>query len=60
MIVDNLKYDISDVADSFIKISVGLVQLATTDHRDLEKFLTKVSEMFERARVCSLYNIFLF
>uniref|UniRef100_A0A1B6CKE3 Sorting nexin n=2 Tax=Clastoptera arizonana TaxID=38151 RepID=A0A1B6CKE3_9HEMI len=39
-----------DVADSFIKISVGLIQLATTDHRDLEKFLTKVAETFEKAR----------
>uniref|UniRef100_A0A1B6L960 Sorting nexin n=1 Tax=Graphocephala atropunctata TaxID=36148 RepID=A0A1B6L960_9HEMI len=39
-----------DVADSFIKISSGLVQLATTDHRDLEKFLTRVAETFEKAR----------
>ncbi|KAG8337675.1 Sorting nexin-5 [Homalodisca vitripennis] len=39
-----------DVADSFIKISSGLIQLATTDHRDLEKFLTKVAETFEKAR----------
>lgn len=40
-----------DVADTFIKLSSGLVQLATTDHRDLEKFLTKVAETFEKARV---------
>lgn len=39
------------MADSFIKISSGLVQLATTDHRDIEKFLTKVAETFEKARV---------
>lgn len=39
-----------DVADTFIKLSSGLVQLATTDHRDLEKFLTKVAETFEKAR----------
>lgn len=59
-----LSYDISDVADSFIKISSGLVQLATTDHRDIEKFLTKVAETFEKARVIifscliSLFNLY--
>ncbi|XP_075214150.1 sorting nexin 6 [Lycorma delicatula] len=39
-----------DVADSFIKISTGLLQLATHEHRDLEKFLTKVADTFEKAR----------
>lgn len=39
-----------DVADSFIKISSCLLQLATHEHRDLEKFLTKVAETFEKAR----------
>jgi sorting nexin-5/6/32 len=42
---------ISDVADSYIKISTGLVQLSTIDNSDLEKFLTKVAETFEKARV---------
>nr|CAD7454642.1 unnamed protein product [Timema tahoe] len=39
-----------DVADSYIKISSGLVQLSTIDNSDLEKFLTKVAETFEKAR----------
>jgi len=42
---------ISDVADSYIKISTGLVQLSTIDNSDLAKFLTKVAETFEKARV---------
>jgi len=49
---------ISDVADSYIKISTGLVQLSTIDNSDLAKFLTKVAETFEKARVsvgCTLY-----
>jgi sorting nexin-5/6/32 len=41
----------SDVADSYIKISTGLVQLSTIDNSDLAKFLTKVAETFEKARV---------
>lgn len=39
-----------DVADSYIKISTGLVQLSTIDNSDLAKFLTKVAETFEKAR----------
>ncbi|XP_049949297.1 sorting nexin-6 isoform X3 [Schistocerca serialis cubense] len=39
-----------DVADSYIKISTGFVQLSTIDNTDLEKFLTKVAETFEKAR----------
>ncbi|CAB3360193.1 sorting nexin-6 isoform X2 [Cloeon dipterum] len=39
-----------DVADSYIKISTGLNQLATSDHPELEKFFTKVSDTFEKAR----------
>jgi hypothetical protein len=42
---------ISDVADSYIKISTGLVQLSSTDNSDLEKFLAKVAETFEKACV---------
>ncbi|XP_014260016.1 sorting nexin-6 [Cimex lectularius] len=39
-----------DVADIFIKISMALMQIATTEHSDLEKFLTKVAETFEKLR----------
>jgi sorting nexin-5/6/32 len=42
---------ISDVADSYIKISSGLVQLSSIDNSDLEKFLAKVAETFEKACV---------
>lgn len=40
----------SDVADTYIKISASLIQLATYDHSELEKFLVKVSDSFEKAR----------
>ena len=40
-----------DVADCYLKISSGFTQLSTIDHKDLEKFLTKVAETFEKARV---------
>lgn len=39
-----------EVADLYIKISMSLMQLATTDHTDLEKFLTRVAETFEKLR----------
>ncbi|XP_048263462.1 sorting nexin-6 isoform X1 [Bombus affinis] len=39
-----------DVADSYIKISTNLLQLATTDNGKLERFLTKIAEMFEKLR----------
>lgn len=39
-----------DVADSYIKISTNLLQLATTDTGKLERFLTKIAEMFEKLR----------
>lgn len=46
----------SDVADSFIKISTGLVQLATSDHKDLDRYLYKVAETLEKLRVsCHLF-----
>lgn len=47
-----------EVADLYIKISMSLMQLATTDHTDLEKFLTRVAETFEKLRVC-IYNYLL-
>lgn len=40
-----------DVADSYLKISSGFTQLSTIDHKDLAKFLTKVSDVFEAERV---------
>uniref|UniRef100_A0A0C9PY51 Sorting nexin n=1 Tax=Fopius arisanus TaxID=64838 RepID=A0A0C9PY51_9HYME len=39
-----------DVADSYIKISTNLLQLATTDSGKLERFLTKIAETFEKLR----------
>ncbi|KAL1124462.1 hypothetical protein AAG570_001088, partial [Ranatra chinensis] len=39
-----------DVSDSYMKISMGLMPLATTEHTDLEKFLTKIAETFEKLR----------
>lgn len=38
------------VADSYIKISSCLVQLATIDGSELEKFFSRVSDTFEKAR----------
>lgn len=40
-----------DMADSYIKISTNILQLATTDGGKLEKFLTKIAETFEKLRV---------
>lgn len=40
-----------DVADSYIKISTNLLQLATTDTGKLERFLAKIAEVFEKLRV---------
>ncbi|KAK0088063.1 hypothetical protein PV325_013251 [Microctonus aethiopoides] len=39
-----------DVADSYIRISTNLLQLATTDSGKLERFLTKIAETFEKIR----------
>ncbi|KAF6215497.1 hypothetical protein GE061_010251 [Apolygus lucorum] len=39
-----------DVADNFVKLSMTLTQMATTEHSDLEKFLTKVADTFEKVR----------
>lgn len=41
----------AEVADSYIKISATLMQLANIDPGPLDKFLSKVSDTFERARV---------
>ncbi|XP_072032485.1 sorting nexin-6-like isoform X2 [Amphiura filiformis] len=39
-----------DVADSYIKISGGLVGLATIEQTDLDKFFNKISETLEKTR----------
>ncbi|XP_049820875.1 sorting nexin-6 isoform X2 [Aethina tumida] len=39
-----------ELADSYIKISGGLVQLATSDNSPLNKYLAKVADVFEKAR----------
>lgn len=46
-----------DVADSYIKISTNLLQLATTDTGKLERFLTKIAETFEKLRVRTFYKM---
>lgn len=45
-----------DVADSYIKISTNLLQLATTDNGKLERFLTKIADMFEKLRVRFIFT----
>lgn len=47
-----------DVADSYIKISTNLLQLATTDGGKLERFLTKIADTFEKLRVRNLISSF--
>nr|KAG5687172.1 hypothetical protein BaRGS_033059 [Batillaria attramentaria] len=39
-----------NVADSYIQISTGLVQLATIENTELDKIFTKVAEAFEKTR----------
>ncbi|KAL1488479.1 hypothetical protein ABEB36_014947 [Hypothenemus hampei] len=39
-----------EVADSYIKISSGLLQLANSDNGHLDKFFARVSDFFERSR----------
>ena len=40
-----------DVADHFIKISSCLLEMATADTNQLERFATKTADIFEKARV---------
>lgn len=40
-----------EVADSYIKMSTGLMQLANIDPGPLDKILPKVSDTLEKARV---------
>ena len=41
----------ADVADSYIKISSCLLEMATVDANQLERFATKTADIFEKARV---------
>lgn len=42
---------VAELADSYIKISSGLVQLANSDNGHLDKFFARVSDFFEKSRV---------
>ena len=39
-----------DLADNYIKLSSGLLELATLENTSLEGFLVKLSETFEKMR----------
>lgn len=41
-----------ELADSYIKVSSGLVQLSTIELGSMEKFTAKTAETFEKMRVC--------
>ncbi len=43
------------MADHFIKISSCLLEMATADTNQLERFATKAADIFEKARVDNLY-----
>lgn len=43
-----------DVADHYIKISSCLLEMATADTNQLERFATKTADIFEKARVRSI------
>ncbi|ESO10688.1 hypothetical protein HELRODRAFT_185264 [Helobdella robusta] len=47
---DKMTRSHKNVADSYIKISTNLVQLAAIDNQDLEKLLNKIAETLEKAR----------
>lgn len=46
-----------EVADTHIKISSNLVQLSTFHNSDMEKFMTKTAEVFEKIRVRQNENL---
>lgn len=50
----------TDVADSFIKISGGLVQLANIDPGPLDKHLAKLADTFEKVRVSNIPHFYNF
>jgi len=45
-----------DFADSYFSVCNYLYQLSTTDHKNLEKFYTKLADHFEKSRVSYLEN----
>merc|ERR1711976_490669 len=47
---DKMTKSHKNVADSYIKISSGLVQLATIDDTNVDKMLNRLAEGFEKAR----------
>lgn len=51
MRTDKMTEKHKEVADSYIKISGGCVQMANIDPGPLDKFLMKVADSFEKARV---------
>lgn len=55
-----MKNILPELADSYIKISGGLLQLANSDNGRLDKFLSRVADTFEKDRVskkiCKLKN----
>lgn len=56
---------LAGVADSYIKLSTGLSQLGTIEGPRLEKFINKVSDTFEKARVspdgyCHLFMLLVY
>lgn len=46
-----------EVADSDIKISATLLQLSTAERGQMEKFLAKTAEVFEKIRVSRLIKL---
>lgn len=44
-----------EVADTHIKISSNLMQLSTFHNSDMEKFMTKTAEVFEKIRVRAIF-----
>lgn len=46
-----------EVADSHIKISSNLIQLSTVEQGNMEKFLGKTAEVFEKIRVSLSFNL---
>lgn len=53
MRTDKMTEKHKELADSYIKISAGILQLANNDPGPLDKFLSKVADTFEKARVSS-------
>lgn len=52
-------FRLSEVADSYIKLSSCILHLATLEQPPMERFLTKVSETFEKCRVINFDSAFI-